>query len=145
MQIQPINAQYSNMKSAYELHATVEHEVQEAEGRYRDEDGPWTLWRQLPAKTAQPKTAQKSHTLEMSSDHIRIRQMLSKEEWESFIPIVQNEQVYIVNQVSGNTFGKPKTVNNGQKLFSLKGYTFTQNPLFPVELGDQFIISDEEK
>lgn len=70
---------------------------------------------------------------------------LSKEEIESFVLIVEQEQVFTVNRVSQNTFGQPITANRDNELFQLKEYIFHQNPCFRVELGDQFIVTNEEK
>lgn len=90
--------------------------------------------------------ASHAFSMEMSSDlSKRLNQMLSKKEWDSFVPIVDDENVFTVNKVSENNFGKRVTGNSKTELFSIKGYLFNQNPAFPVELGDQLIISSEEK
>lgn len=52
MKINQIKIENSILKSNYEIDAKVDNEVQIAEGQSRNEQGPWTLWNELPLQSA---------------------------------------------------------------------------------------------
>ena len=69
---------------------------------------------------------------EESAVNEKLKQALTEEEFKTFMPYIEADDLFIVNKSSNN-------------FFTIKGYFFKQNPEVPVSLGDQFLVSDENK